>query len=118
MTEKICTQYFNTHDNTLDNTWKDVDGDEQYLIFEHKPFLYSLKGTIAKKVSFEKTVYVTLIPETHEYNHLKELLWYSQEELDQFIQNEIEKRRKEIILQRTELQQMREEEIYSIMSDC
>ena len=133
-------QYFNNHDNSINNTWRDVDSDkinniwkdvdndkinniwkdvnddEEYLIFEHKPFLYSLKGTIAKKVSFEKNVYVTLIPETHEYHHIKELLWYSQEELDQFIQNEIENRRKEFILQCKELQQMRQEEIYSIIT--
>ena len=118
MTEKICTQYLDNDNNKLDNTWKDVNGDEEYLIFDHKPFLYSLKGTIAKKVSFENTVNVILIPEKHEYNHLRYALWYSEEELDQFIQNEIEKRKKELELQNNELQQMRYEEIYSIMTDC
>ena len=70
---------------------------------------------IKKSISFDSVVNVVLIPEAKEYEDLKHLLWYNDEEMYEFliIEHEFNKQEKE--RQETELHNMRNEEIYTIM---
>lgn len=70
---------------------------------------------IKKSISFDTIVKVALIPEAKEYEDLKHLLWYNEEEMYEFliIEREFNKREKE--QQQNELNNMRNEEIYTIM---
>ena len=68
-----------------------------------------------KEVSFDTSVKVILIPYSKEYEDLKHLLWYNDEEMYEFliIEREFQKQEKE--QQHNELNNMRNEEIYTIM---
>lgn len=68
-----------------------------------------------KEVSFDTSVKVILIPYSKEYEDLKHLLWYNDEEMYEFliIEREFQKQEKE--QQQNELNNMRNEEIYTIM---
>jgi len=75
------------------------------------------KPVILKRcISFDTTVNVSLIPEAKEYDHIKDRIWYSEQELHSFVVREIEIRKKEIEEQKKELNAMRNEEIYTIMT--
>lgn len=56
-----------------------------------------------------------LIPESKEYHDMRDILWYNEKELHQFVMNEIEIRKEEREKQEKELHNMRNEEIYTIM---
>lgn len=70
---------------------------------------------IKKSISFDTIVKVTLIPEAKEYEDLKHLLWYNDEEMYEFLIIEREFHKQEKERQETELNNMRNEEIYTIM---
>lgn len=96
-----------------DNTWKDVYSDEENDENEFKQYFKPIP--IQKAVSFESVVNVVLIPETKEYGDMRDILWYNEEELREFVTREIEIRKKEKENQKKELNNMRNEEIYTIM---
>jgi len=96
-----------------DNTWKDVFSDEENDENEFKTYFQPVP--IQKTVSFETIVNVVLIPETKEYGDMRDILWYNEEELQEFVKCEIEFRKKERENQKKELYNMRNEEIYTIM---
>ena len=97
-----------------ESTWKDVYSDEETDEDEYMDCFPTIP--IQKAVSFETTVNVILIPETKEYGILRDMLWYNEEELQEFVAREIEIRKKERENQQKELQNMRIEEIYTIMN--
>ena len=68
-----------------------------------------------KKVSFDTSVKVILIPDSKEYEDLKNLLWYNEKELYEFVIIEREFQKQEKEQQQNELNNMRNEEIYTIM---
>jgi len=70
---------------------------------------------IKKSISFDSVVNVVLIPEAKEYEDLKHLLWYNDEEMYEFLIIEQEFNKQEKERQETELHNMRNEEIYTIM---
>ena len=96
-----------------DSTWKDVYSDEESDEDEFKQYLKPIP--LQKVVSFETIVNVVLIPQTIEYDHMRDILWYNEEELHEFVTREIEFRKKERENQQKELYNMRNEEIYTIM---
>ena len=110
-----------------DSTWRDVYSDEESDEDEFKQY-YMKRGAntnslnnsfepipLQKAVSFESIVHVVLIPQTKEYDHMRDILWYTDEELHEFVTREIEIRKKERENQQKELKNMRNEEIYTIM---
>ena len=95
------------------NTWKEVCSDEETDEDEYNDCFQI--APIQKTVSFETIVNVVLIPETKEYGDMRDILWYNEEELQEFVKCEIEFRKKERENQKKELYNMRNEEIYTIM---
>ena len=96
-----------------DSTWRDVYSDEESDEDEFKQCFKPIP--LQKAVSFESIVHVVLIPQTKEYDHMRDILWYNDEELREFVTREIEIRKKERENQQKELKNMRNEEIYTIM---
>lgn len=96
-----------------DSTWRDVYSDEESDEDEFKQYFKPIP--LQKAVSFESIVHVVLIPQTQEYDHMRDILWYNDEELREFVTREIEIRKKERENQQKELKNMRNEEIYTIM---
>lgn len=96
-----------------DSTWRDVYSDEESDEDEFKQYFKPIP--LQKAVSFESIVHVVLIPQTKEYDHMRDILWYNDEELREFVTREIEIRKKEKENQQKELKNMRNEEIYTIM---
>lgn len=70
---------------------------------------------IKKSISFDSVIKVILIPEAKEYEDLKHLMWYNDEEMYEFLIIEREFHKQEKERQETELNNMRNEEIYTIM---
>jgi len=70
---------------------------------------------IKRSISFDTSVNVILIPEAKEYEDLKHLLWYNDEEMYEFLIIEREFHKQEKEQQQNELNNMRNEEIYTIM---
>ena len=95
--------------NEYSDTWKDSGSDSEDELLP-KPVI------LKRCISFDTTVNVSLIPEAKEYDHIKDLIWYSEQELHSFVVREIEIRKKEIEEQKKELNAMRNEEIYTIMT--
>ena len=97
-----------------ESIWKDVYSDEETDEDEYKDCFPPIP--IHKAVSFETVVNVVLIPQSIEYDHMRDVLWYNEEELQEFVTREIEFRKKERENQQKELYNMRNEEIYTIMN--
>jgi len=95
--------------NEYSDTWKDSGSDSEDELLP-KPVI------LKRCISFDTTVNVSLIPEAKEYDHIKDRIWYSEQELHSFVVREIEIRKKEIEEQKKELNAMRNEEIYTIMT--
>jgi hypothetical protein len=111
-----------------DKIWRDVYSDEEndeyeiaqiYKKQKYKDISFTpirMYEPIKKKsISFDTIVKVILIPESKEYHDMRDLLWYNEKELHQFVMNEIEIRKEEREKQEKELHNMRNEEIYTIM---
>ena len=124
------------YEENIKHTWRDVysdDDDDDEIIhinnyqtnlnFQSLSFNNIIENTLfssipmKKTVSFEKKINVVLIPEITEHDPIRDVLWYTDEELKEFVQHEIELRKKEKALQENELQKMRSEEIRTIMLD-
>lgn len=115
--------------NEYSDTWKDSgsDSEDEFQTCYNQTdiqitSLPNMKDLLPKPVilkrciSFDSTVNVILIPNAKEYHHIKDLIWYSEQELRSFVVREIEIRKKEIEEQKKELNAMRNEEIYTIMT--
>lgn len=134
LTQKQLLQYISSYSskyyndiNEYDDTWKDVDSEDEneFQRFNTKKKSRSFLNTeelkyqsnlIRNSVSFDNIVKVILVPEVKEYDNIKHLLWYEEEEIHEFVSREIEIRKKVIETQNKELTAMRNEEIYTIMS--
>ena len=108
--------------NEYSDTWKDSgsDSEDEFQTLRRKcNNIYSMllpnPVSLRRSVSFDMIAKVILIPEAKEYDNIKDLIWYSEEELHEFVLREIDIRKKEIEEQKKELDEMRNEEIYTIM---